>query len=172
MPSADPKRTSKTAPGDRVRFRHVLDASDVDRIHALTAATGVFSAEESRVAAELAETTLDGSETYRWLLAEAGGEFVGYTCFDRIPLSKVSFDLYWIAVLPARRGSGLATELMTRTAKLARSKRGLWIFAETSSREPYAPARAFYRKAGFTEAARFNDFYAQGDDKVVFRLAL
>jgi GNAT superfamily N-acetyltransferase len=156
----------------RTRFRHVLDLSDVAHIRALTATTGVFSAEESRVAAELAETTLDGTETYRWLLAEADGELVGYTCFDRIPLSKVSFDLYWIAVLPDRRGSGLALELMARTARLARSRRGLWIFAETSSREPYAPARAFYRKAGFAEAARFNDFYAPGDDKVIFRLAL
>ena len=156
----------------RTRFRHVLDQSDVARIHALTTATGVFSTEESRVAAELAETTLDGTEAYRWLLAEAEGELLGYTCFDRIPLSKVSFDLYWIAVLPAQRGTGLAMDLMARTAKLAKSKRGLWIFAETSSREAYAPARAFYRKAGFTEAARFADFYEPGDDKVVFRLGL
>jgi GNAT superfamily N-acetyltransferase len=150
----------------------VLDAADVDRIRALTNATGVFSAEESRVAAELAQTTLDSSETYRWLLAEADGELLGYTCFDRIPLSKVSFDLYWIAVLPEQRGSGLATDLMARTAKLAKSKRGLWIFAETSSRDAYAPARAFYLKTGFEEAARFADFYEPGDDKVVFRLAL
>ncbi len=150
----------------------MLDTADVDRIRALTNATGVFSAEESRVAAELAQTTLDGSETYRWLLAEADGELLGYTCFDRIPLSKVSFDLYWIAVLPAQRGTGLAMDLMARTAKLAKSKRGLWIFAETSSRDAYAPARAFYRKTGFEEAARFADFYEPGDDKVVFRLAL
>ena len=154
------------------RFRHVLDAADPARIHALIAATGVFSAEEARVAGELAETTLDGTETYRWLIAEAGGELMGYTCFDRIPLSKVSFDLYWIAVSPAARGTGLAAELMARTAKFIRAKRGTQIFAETSSREPYAPARAFYLKSGFEEAARFADFYEPGDDKVVFRLKL
>ncbi len=154
------------------RFRHVLDAADPARIRALVAATGVFSAEEARVAAELADTTLDGSETYRWLIAEQAGEMVGYTCFDRIPLSKVSFDLYWIAVLPETRGTGLAAELMARTAKFAASKRGRWMFAETSSRGPYAPARAFYRKTGFDEVARFADFYEAGDDKVVFRLQL
>ena len=63
----------------RIRFRHVLDASDPARIRALIAATGVFSAEEARVAAELADTTLDGTETYRWLLAAADGELLGYT---------------------------------------------------------------------------------------------
>jgi ribosomal protein S18 acetylase RimI-like enzyme len=156
----------------RTKFRHVLDAGDPVRIRALVEATGVFSAEEARTAAELAETTLDGTETYRWLIAEAGDTLLGYTCFDRIPLSKVSFDLYWIAVAPAQRGSGLATALMTRTAKFIKAKRGMQIFAETSSRDPYAPARAFYAKAGFDEVARFGDFYEPGDDKVVFRLKI
>lgn len=163
---------SSSPPSPRIRFRHVLDAADPPRISALIEATEVFSGEEARVAAELAETTLDGSETYRWLLAEQAGTLVGYTCYDRVPLSKVSFDLYWIAVLPEQRGTGVAKELMLRTAKLARSKRGLWMFAETSSRAPYAPARGFYLKSGFAEVARFEDFYEPGDDKVVYRLKL
>ncbi|MEO8757814.1 MAG: GNAT family N-acetyltransferase [Devosia sp.] len=157
---------------NRLRFRHVLDAADPARIRALVAATGVFSAEETRVAAELAETTLDGSETYRWLIAEADGQLAGYTCFDRVPLSKTSFDLYWIAVLPTHRGTGLGRELITRTAKFIRAKIGAQIFAETSSREPYAAARGFYVKAGFEQVARFEDFYEPGDDKIVFRLKL
>ena len=156
----------------RTKFRHVLDAADPPRIHALVAASGVFSSEEVRVAAELAKTTLDGTETYRWLLAEQDGEIVGYTCFDRIPFSKLSFDLYWIAVSPEHRGTGLAAELMERTATFIRGKRGTQIFAETSSREPYAAARTFYLKTGFQEIARFEDFYDVGDDKLVYRLKL
>ena len=163
--------SSKSSPS-RTRFRHVLDAADPPRIHALVAGTGVFSAEEARVAAELAETTINGTETYRWLIAEVDGALVGYTCFDRIPLSKVSFDLYWIAVASDRRGTGVASELIARTAKFCKSKRGLWIFAETSSREAYAPARGFYLKSGFEELARFADFYEPGDDKLVYRLKL
>ena len=157
---------------ERLKFRHVLDDADPAAIEALVAATGVFSAEEIRTAAELAETTLDGTETYRWLLAEQDGEIVGYTCFDRIPFSKLSFDLYWIAVSPERRGTGLAAELMERTATFIRGKRGTQIFAETSSREPYAAAQAFYLKTGFQEIARFEDFYDVGDDKLVYRLKL
>lgn len=132
----------------------------------------MFSAEEARLAAELADTTLDGSETYRWLLAEADDRLLGYTCFDRIPLSRVSFDLYWIAVAPAHRGTGLAGELVVRTAKAARAKRGTQLFAETSSRDVYAPARAFYLKSGFEQVARFEDFYEPGDDRLTFRLKL
>ena len=156
----------------RLRFRHILDKGDPEKIRALVEATGVFSAEEAAVAARLAETTLDGSETYRWLLADLGDTLVGYTCFDRIELTKASFDLYWIAVLPTHGGKGLGLDLMARTAKFIRLKDGTQIFAETSSREPYAKARAFYLKAGFEEVARFEDFYKPGDDKVIFRLKL
>lgn len=157
---------------ERVRFRRILDAADPERIRALVEATGVFTAEEVRVAGDLADTTLNGTETYRWLIAERGGELVGYTCFDRIPLASISFDLFWIAVAPSEQGTGLAHDLMRRTATFVKSKGGHSIYAETSSTDPYAKARAFYRKAGFVESARFEDFYKPGDGKVIFRLVL
>jgi ribosomal protein S18 acetylase RimI-like enzyme len=154
----------------RLRFRHVLDAGDVPLIRALAEAAGVFTAEEVRVAAAVAETTIDGSETYRWLIAERDGVLAGYTCFDRVPFTKSAFDLYWIAVLPEEMGSGLAQELLERTIKFIRGKRGTQLFAETSSKPAHERARAFYRGAGLEEAARFPDFYDLGDDKLVFRL--
>ncbi|MGN6099663.1 MAG: GNAT family N-acetyltransferase [Devosia sp.] len=156
-----------------IRWRQIAEPADPQKISDLVAATGVFSAEEIRMAGNLATTTLDGTETYRFMFAEEpGGPLLGFTCFDRIPLTEVSFDLYWIAVAPERRGTGLARELLGRTARFAKSKRGLWLFAETSSREPYARARAFYRAMGFEERARFEDFYDRGDDKLIFRLSL
>jgi ribosomal protein S18 acetylase RimI-like enzyme len=159
-------------PPERIRYRRILEAADPRRIRELVAATGVFSDEEVRMAGDLARTTLSGTETYRWLLAESGGELVGYTCYDRIPLASVSFDLFWIAVAPSRQRAGLAAELVRRTAALAKQKGGIGLYAETSSRDPYAAARAFYARTGFVEIARFPDFYSVGDDKVVFRLPL
>ena len=118
----------------------------------------MFSAEEVRTAAALADTTLDGSETYRWLLAEQDGELVGYTCFDRVPFSKVSFDLYWIAVSPSHWATGLGRELLDRTAKFIKAKRGLSIFAETSSRETHAKARGFYEKFGYRVVGQLDEY--------------
>ena len=39
---------------------------------------------------------------------------------------------------------------------------------ETSSLPHYEPTCAFYRKHGYTLAARVADFYADGDDKLIF----
>jgi GNAT superfamily N-acetyltransferase len=157
---------------ETIRYRDSLDARDPERIRALVESTGVFTEEEARTAAELADGTLAGTDFYRFIFAERDNELLGYTCYDRIPLSALSYDLYWIAVAPAARGSGLAHELMERTAAAVRRDGGLWVFAETSSRAPYAPARAFYLRSGFAEVAHFEDFYALGDAKVMFRRQL
>ena len=91
-----------------IRWRQIAEPADPQKISDLVAATGVFSAEEIRMAGNLATTTLDGTETYRFMFAEEpGGPLLGFTCFDRIPLTEVSFDLYWIAVAPERRRQGI-----------------------------------------------------------------
>src|SRR5688572_10362726 len=157
---------------EAIGYRATVDAPDPGRIKALVESTGVFSEEEAQTAADLARCTLRGTESYRFIFAERDAQLLGYTCYDQIPLSTLSFDLYWIAVAPAARGTGLAQELMTRTAAEAKRGGGLWMFAETSSRAPYAAARAFYLKSGFEEVARFEDFYALGDAKLMLRRKL
>jgi ribosomal protein S18 acetylase RimI-like enzyme len=42
------------------------------------------------------------------------------------------------------------------------------MYAETSGRPQYEPTRAFYERMGYQVAARLKDFYAPGDDKVIF----
>jgi ribosomal protein S18 acetylase RimI-like enzyme len=41
------------------------------------------------------------------------------------------------------------------------------VLIETSSSEPYAPTRAFYKARGYREVARVPDFYLDGDDRVI-----
>lgn len=162
---------SPARPGP-IRWRRIVHDGDAERIRALVAATGAFDAEEQEIAGTVVETTLAGTETYRFLLAERDGELLGYTCFDRIPLSRVSFDLYWIAVRPEDQGTGLAGELVARTASFCKGKGGTQLFAEAASRPAHAQARAFLLRAGFAEAARLADFYEPGDARIIYRLAL
>jgi hypothetical protein len=42
------------------------------------------------------------------------------------------------------------------------------IVLDTSGRREYAPTRAFYQRLGYAHAATVVDFYAPGDDLIIF----
>jgi ribosomal protein S18 acetylase RimI-like enzyme len=49
-----------------------------------------------------------------------------------------------------------------------RAKGARILIADTSGSDEFTQTRAFYRKNGYSEEARIRDFWADGDDKVVF----
>jgi ribosomal protein S18 acetylase RimI-like enzyme len=151
------------------RFRDQLRSSDPAAIRALAAATGFFSDEEVGIAGELAETRLAQglASGYHFLLAEQEGRLDGYVCFGPIPLTRASFDLYWIVVHPSAQRCGLGRRLMEAAEAAIAGLGGVAVYVDTSSRPQYAPTRAFYQRLGYREAASFPDFYAPGDGKLV-----
>jgi putative acetyltransferase len=58
------------------------------------------------------------------------------------------------------RGSGVASFLMRHIIETAREERMAALSLETGSWDYFAPARAFYRKHGFTECPPFGDYRA------------
>jgi ribosomal protein S18 acetylase RimI-like enzyme len=153
-----------------IRYRTRPRDSDVAALRRLVAATGVFLREVGAVAVEvLAARPAHGRKSgYEFLFAERAGELVGYCAWGKVPLTRDSYDLYWIAVSPASQGQGVGQTLMARTEEAVRRLGGGHLYIETSSRGVYARTRRFYRDAGYRLAARLPDFYAPGDHKVVF----
>ncbi len=145
-------------------------ASDSPAVRAIVTSSGFFSPSEIEVAVELIDDRLTKGEKsdYRFLFADVDGTLVGYTCYGEIACTTGSYDLYWIAVHESARGMGLGKRLDDETARAIQTIGGRRIYAETSGREQYEPTRAFYLACGYFEEARFADFYAPGDDKVVF----
>jgi ribosomal protein S18 acetylase RimI-like enzyme len=136
----------------------------------LVASTGVFYAEELKVAVELLEERLEsGAKSgYFFFFAECKGELVGYCTWGTVPLTRDSYDLYWIAVAPGWQGAGLGQKLMELTEAAVARRGGGGLYIETSSRAGYARTRRFYRRAGYRRVAWLRDFYAPGDHKMVF----
>ena len=46
------------------------------------------------------------------------------------------------------------------------------MIVDTSGTDDFAMTRKFYSQNGYEEEARIRDFWADGDDKVIFRKAL
>jgi GNAT superfamily N-acetyltransferase len=151
---------------------HLRDLRPSDRgpIARILRESGVFREEEVAVGLELVDESLHPrpDTDYRWVLAERGGEVLGFACFGPVPMTDASFDLYWIAVDPASRGAGIAASLDEAVTEAVRKLGGRWLLAETSSLPAYEPARRFYLGRGYAILARIPDFYRSGDDRLTF----
>jgi D-alanine-D-alanine ligase len=150
-------------------FRDEPRAADLARIREIVDATGFFSAEESNVAIELLDDRLarGPASDYRFLIAELDGRIVGYTAYGRVPLTRSSWDVYWLAVDPAAQGRGIGAALFAETERLIALAGGERIYLETSGRPQYQPTRRFYERRAYVVAATLPDFYAPGDAKVI-----
>ncbi|HEU4618001.1 MAG TPA: GNAT family N-acetyltransferase [Gammaproteobacteria bacterium] len=153
-----------------LRFRRKPKPADADAVRALARRTGVFTAEECAVAGELvyARLELGGRSGYHFVFVDRADDLVGYVAWGPIPMTRASYDLYWIIVDPTCQGTGLGRDLMRRTEEAVLARGGGAVYIETSSVDRYARTRRFYRRAGYRQVARLSDFYAPGDHKIVF----
>ncbi len=151
-------------------FRETVNSSDPESIYRLTESCGLFYPEELAVARELAEESLSrGSASgYYFLFAETEGSLIGYSCFGPVPMTSRRFDLYWIAVRKELQGRGIGKCLMKLTQSRIQDMDGKRVYVETSSRKLYEPTHMFYEANGFHKEAVLKDFYAQGDDKIIY----
>ncbi|RJP37158.1 MAG: N-acetyltransferase [Phycisphaerales bacterium] len=159
------------APPSDVYLRRLLRATDVHALEALLTATGMFAPHEVEVALELVHDFLSRGELsgYWFTVAEDdAGRVVGYTAIGPIPCTVASYDIYWIAVQPDCQGCGIGRRLMEEAEERIRAAGGARVFIDTSGRAQYAPTRAFYERCGYRVEATLCDFYAPGDDKVVY----
>lgn len=144
-----------------------LTAADRSRVEEISRAVGVFHADEIPVALEVFDGAVAGSPDYLALGAEHAGRLAGWICWGPTPCTLGTYDLYWMAVDPAQQGSGLGTALV---AAMERSLPGVarLVVVETAGRADYAATRAFYEARGYRAVSRIPDFYAPGDDQVVY----
>jgi D-alanine-D-alanine ligase len=156
--------------GTAVSFQlRQLSPADRVRVEEITRAVARFRQDEIAVALEVFDEAVSGrpGNTYSLLGAELDGSLAGWICWGPTPCTLGTYDLYWMAVDPAQQGSGLGTALLKqmeqRLAGVARL-----ILIETAGRPDYAATRAFYQARGYSPIATIPDFYAPGDDQVVF----
>ncbi len=155
-----------------MHWRKTVMESDRAAVGALVASTGFFDAAEHALAVELVDDFLSrGPESgYQFLFADAddGAQLLGYACFGRIPATVSSFDLYWIVVSPNEQGKGLGAKLLKKAETRCREQGGTRMFVDTAGRSQYSPTRTFYERMGYEKAAVLDDFYAEGDAKVIY----
>jgi len=172
-PPARPRRVRGAGAASHA-MRSVVQASDVESVRSLVAATGAFNSEEIGVAVELVEAHLANGEVsgYHFVFAEVDARLAGYACFGPVSGTDGRFDLYWVAVDPAEQRTGLGRRLMERAEDGCRALGARRVYVETSSTLRYEGTRRFYRSVGYRKVADIPDFYRDGDSKVILEKIL
>ncbi|MCJ7514079.1 MAG: GNAT family N-acetyltransferase [Anaerolineales bacterium] len=134
----------------------------------------LFSDIEAGTVAELLRDYLayPDHNGYLFLSAIDEGPLVGFACFGPTPLTQGTYTVYWLCIAAAARGQGTGRALMRQIEFAARAAGGRLIVLDTSGRPEYAPTRAFYERIGYTRSATILDYYAVGDDLVIYSLGL
>jgi len=151
-----------------IRPLQEADLIEVDRI---LISVAIFSTAEIAVADELLDIFLHkaGQQDYQIYVSVLDNHQVsGYVCFGPTPATEATFDLYWIAVAPELQGRGIGKQLLQFAEQECQKQGGKLLIIETSSKELYRPTQSFYLNNGYQVEARIKDFYAPGDDRLIF----
>jgi ribosomal protein S18 acetylase RimI-like enzyme len=147
-----------------------LNAHDIPALQTVLEETGLFPAE---LLPELVSGFLtDQQGNDLWLTCEDGGRAIGFCYAAPEPLTEATWNMRAIAVLPSRQGTGVGAALVEEleASLIALGQRILIV--DTSGTAAFDRTRQFYRSNRYVEEARIRDFWASGDDKVIFRKAL
>ena len=102
-----------------------------------------------------------------WLVADYDDRAAGLAFARPEEMTDRVWNLLALGVAPAVHGKGVGRALLNAVEdQLAKAR---MIVIETTQLPEQAGARALYETAGYTQEGRVRDFYADGEDKVIYR---
>lgn len=108
------------------------------------------------------------ASTEIWLTFKSATEVQGFCYAVQEKMTDGTWNMLAIAVHPSRQGLGKGTAVVKHLETVLSHRSQRVLVVDTSSAAEFGGARAFYRKNGYCEEARIRDFWAAGDDKIVF----
>ncbi len=137
--------------------------------------TPEFTADEVTIAEEVIDGSLDnpGKSGYFSLAAENDeGVFTGFISYGPVPMTQYAWDIYWLAVRREFQGHGVGAALLKAAEENIVQAGGRMAFIETSGKAQYDKTRRFYLTNDYKEICDLPDFYAPGDNKVIYQKIL
>ena len=146
---------------------------DSAAVIALVVAAGMFPANETDVVDNmLADYFGRNINDGHVCVIDEEAEPVGIAYYAPAPATDRTWYLTMIGIRPDYQGRGRGASLLRHVENALQASGQRVLLVETSGLPSYERTRAFYMKCGYEEEARIRDFWAAGDDMVVFRKAL
>lgn len=146
-----------TSPDDIAGLQTVLDVTEL------------FPSEKLP---EMLAPALAGETEAFWLTCLHDGKAVGLCYTAPEELTDGTWNMLALAVHSDFQGKRFGTALVRAVEAHLKNKGQRMLIVDTSGTDDFALTRKFYAQNGYEEESRLRDFWAAGDDKVVFRKAL
>jgi GNAT superfamily N-acetyltransferase len=133
--------------------------------------TNVFKPHEIIALKEVLDDYYASNQRYghQCITYEKDGQATGFAYYAPAAMTDRTWYLYWIAVNKDVQARGVGALLLRHAEEAIRKAGGRLFLIETSSLPQYALTRKFYVKHTYEQHAVLRDFYADGDDMVIFR---
>ncbi len=139
----------------------------------LANATGLFPPSGLELLRQMLTDSLGrNSDTEPFWITDDDNGLVGVAYCEPERMTDRTWNLQLIAIHPNRQGQGRGAKLLGYIEQALMMRGGRMLLVETSGLPDFERTRRFYVKCGYEEEACIRDFYATGDDKVVFRKVL
>jgi GNAT superfamily N-acetyltransferase len=148
--------------------------ADSPALISLAEGTGIFKPIEIQALEEVLFDyhAREHANGHRCVTAWRSGEPIGFVYWAPAAMTDRTWHLWWIAVRRDLQSLGSGTRLLARCEAEVRAAGGRLLLIETSSLPGYEPTRRFYTEHGYAAASAIPDFYADGDDLLVFHKRL
>jgi ribosomal protein S18 acetylase RimI-like enzyme len=142
-----------------------MSRNDLSAVSSILDNTGLFPSE---MLADMAEPFLSETEPHIWLTACEGDDVLGFAYCEPERMTDGTYNLLAIAVDPDRQSGGIGQLIVTAVEQAVCELGARVLLVETSSLPEYKRTRSFYDQLGYGREAVIREFYAEGEDKIVF----
>ena len=135
---------------------------------AIIKASGKFDADGLAYVASTLDAYLANSEDAIWLTALANAAPVGVAYCIPEPITDGTWNLLMLWLQEGFAGKGFGRALVAEVENELLNRNARLLIVETSQLPDFEPARKFYQNYGFQFAAEVKDFFAAGDNKLIY----
>lgn len=138
-----------------------------EELQRILTASGQFDADSITYTLEALDNHLENPDSEIWFTA-LENEPVGFAYCAPEPVTSGTWNLLMLWTKEGYEGKGFGRSLVSAVEAELKNRGARLLIVETSQLPEFETARAFYEKYGFTFEAEVENFFAEGDNKLIY----
>lgn len=153
-------------PSNKIRL---VNRNDLDALKKIIDSNDLFP---SKLLDEMIQPYFENSNTEFWVTYEDSNTPVALAYYAPERMTVGTYNLYLIAVHPNFQGKSIGQKMLQYIENHLKNRKERILLIETSGLPEFENTVTFYKKNNYEQEAIIREFYAKGEDKIIFWKAL